>query len=138
MGCPGSASYLTPKLSYPNIPFLTVYIYPRYLHNDNIFRYMTFEITQEVSDISWLLFQAVLASSLPPCSYSNRPNGHASHFSVFFTDTFLLCRVLWKCYSSCYNICWGVGSPYNQLYTRHQLYTVSYQLSSTNYSSKGI
>ena len=22
--CPGSASYLTPKLSYPNAPFLTV------------------------------------------------------------------------------------------------------------------
>ncbi len=26
MGCPGSASYLTPKLSYPNTPFLTAHI----------------------------------------------------------------------------------------------------------------
>ncbi len=32
-GCPASASYLTPKLSYPNTPFLTVYthIWKNYL-----------------------------------------------------------------------------------------------------------
>ncbi len=44
-----------------HISYILYLLHPRYLHND-IFRYMTREITQ---DISLLLFHAVLASSLP-------------------------------------------------------------------------
>ncbi len=58
-----------------------IYIYlfhPRYLHND-IFRYMTHEITHYISRCT--------AQAHYPCSYSNWPN-----FSIFlvFTATFPL------------------------------------------------
>ena len=83
--------------------------HPRYLHND-IFRYMTSEITQDISpDIS---LQAHY-----PCSYSNRPN--FSIFSGFYSSTFLWCTLLftllYRVRAAAKISAGGVGSPYNQL-----------------------
>ena len=94
-----------------------MYIYnifhPRYLHYD-IFRYMTHEITQ---DISGCYFMAVISCCTEqahyPCSYSNRLN--LSIFLVFMA-TFLLCSQLNPVRAAAKMSAGGVGSSYNQLY----------------------
>ncbi len=86
--------------------------HPRYLHND-IFMYMTREITHDISCCYFTLY----CQAHYPCSYSNRPN-----FSNFlsFTATFLwytrLFTLLNRVRAAAKISAGGVGSPYNQLY----------------------